>query len=60
MSHHGHKSIYDAKFESGSSSSFGDMRSQNFPQKKRTSHQIGFNFSKNEFLCPKSFFSTQN
>ena len=35
-----HKSIPDAKFEDDSSSSFGDMTSQNFPQKKGTSHQI--------------------
>ena len=27
MSHYGHKSISDAKFESGSSSSFGNMTS---------------------------------
>ena len=40
MSHNGHESIPDAKFESGSSSSFGDMTSQNFPQKKGASHQI--------------------
>ena len=40
MRHFNHKSIPDAKFESGSSSSFGDMMSQNFPQKKGTSHQI--------------------
>ena len=40
MSHYGHKSIPDAKFESGSSSSFRDMTSQNFPWKKGTSHQI--------------------
>ena len=39
MSHYGHKSIPDAKFESDSSSSFGDM-SQNFPRKKGTSHEI--------------------
>ena len=39
MSHYGHKIIPNAKFESGSSFSFGDMTSQNFPQKKR-SHQI--------------------
>ena len=37
---HTHKSIPDAKFESGSSSCFGDMTSQNFPWKKGTSHQI--------------------
>ena len=40
MSHYGHKSIPDAKFESDSFSSFGDMTSQNFPQKKGTSHEI--------------------
>ena len=33
MSHYGHKSIPDAKFESRSSYRFGDMTSQNFPQK---------------------------
>ena len=40
MSHNNHKSIPNAKFEAGSSSSFGDMTSQNFPWKKGTSHQI--------------------
>ena len=40
MSHYGHKSIPDAASESDSSSSFGDMTSQNFPQKKGTSHEI--------------------
>ena len=40
MSHYGHKSIPDAKFESDSSSSFGDMTSQNFSRKKGTSHEI--------------------
>ena len=40
MSHYGYESIPDAKFESDSSSSFGDMTSQNFPQKKGTSHKI--------------------
>ena len=47
-----------AKFESSSSSSFGDMTSQNFPQKRGTSHQIRLftpgkrvTFRKNEFLC---------
>ena len=67
MSHYGHKSIPDAKFESGSSSCFGDMTSQHFPHKKGTSHQIqlftprktGLSL-KNEFLFPKSFFQTQN
>ena len=39
-SHYGHKSIPDAKFESDSSSSCGDMTSQNFPRKKGTSHEM--------------------
>ena len=68
MRHCIHKSIPDAKFQADSSSSFGDMTSQNFPRKKwGTSHRIrlftpgnGFNFKQNEFLCPESFFSTQN
>ena len=40
MSYYGRQRIPDANFESGSSSSFGDMTSQNFPLKKGTSHQI--------------------
>ena len=40
MSHYGHKSNPDVKFESGSSFSFGDITSQNFPRTKRKSHQI--------------------
>ena len=40
MIHYDHKSIPDAKFESDSSSSFGDMMSQNFPWNKGTSHEI--------------------
>ena len=39
-SQYGNKSIADAKSESDSSSSFGDMTSQNFPEKNGTSHQI--------------------
>ena len=53
----------NAKFESGSFSSFGDMTSQNFPLKKGTSHRIGiftpengFNFKKmNLFVQNRSF-----
>ena len=67
MSHYGHKSIPGAKVEADSSSSFGDMTSQNFPQKKGTIDQIWLftprkrvKLQKNEFLCPESFFSTQN
>ena len=40
MSHYGHKSIPDAKFECDSSYSFGDMTPQNFPRKEGTSHEI--------------------
>ena len=40
VSHYSRKSIPDAKFEADSSFSFGDMTSQNFRQKKETSHQI--------------------
>ena len=40
MINYGHKSIPDAKLESGSSSRFGDMTSQNFLWKMGTSHQI--------------------
>ena len=40
MSYYGYKSIPDAKFEFDSSSSFGDMTSQNFPRKKGTRHEI--------------------
>ena len=34
MRHYSQKSMSDAKFESGTFSSFGDMTSQNFPLKK--------------------------
>ena len=40
MGHYIYKSIPDANFEVDSSFSFGDMTSQNFPQKKGTSHPI--------------------
>ena len=67
MSHYIHKSIPDAKFEPDSSSCFGDITSQNFPETRERvikfrylSPENGFNFKKNELLCPESFFSTQN
>ena len=68
MGHYIYKSIPDAKFEVDSSFSFGDMTSQNFPQKKGMSHPIrlfthgkrGLTLEKKQFLCPESFFSTQN
>ena len=40
MNHYNHKSIPDEEFGFSSSSSFGDMTPQNFPQKKGTNHQI--------------------
>ena len=67
MSYYNHKNIPDAKFESASFSSFGDITSQNFPQKKGTSHQIRLftpgkqiSLLKNYILCPESLFSTQS
>ena len=53
----------DAKFQSVSFSNFGNMKSQNFPLKKKTlsiyAQKVCLTFLK-EFLFPKSFFSTQN
>ena len=48
MAHYIYKSIRDAKFEVDSSFSFGDMTSQNFPQKKGMSHPIRL-FKKTSF-----------
>ena len=49
MSHYNHKSIPDAKFEAGSSSSFGDMMSQNFPRKKERVIKFGYLLPENGF-----------
>ena len=52
MNNYIYKGIPGAKFEPDSSSSFGDMTSQNFPRKKGTSHQIRktvLTLKKNEF-----------
>ena len=67
MSHYIYKSIPDAKFEVDSSFSFGDMTSQSFSSKEGNEssdstiypRKTGLTL-KNEFLCPESFFSTQN
>ena len=40
MSQYSHESMPDAKFESGSCSTFGDMMSQSVPLKRGTSHKI--------------------
>ena len=53
MSHYGYKSIPDTKFEADSSSSFGDMTSQNFPLKKGTSHEIRLFTARIVLLDPK-------
>ena len=51
----------DAKCESGSVSSFGDMTSQNFPLKKGTSHQIRiFTNGKLVFFFQKMSFYVQS
>ena len=51
MDHYIYKSIPDAKFEVDSSFSFGDMTSQNFPQKKGTSHpKKGLTLKKRVFM----------
>ena len=60
MSHYGHKSISDAKFESDSSSSFGDMTSQNFPRKKGTVMKFGYLPPENGFNFKKMSFYVQN
>ena len=60
MGHYIHKSIPDAKFEVDSSFSFGDMTSQNFPQKKGTSHLIRLFTPENGFNFKKTSFYVQN
>ena len=58
MRHYNHKSIPDGKFKAGSSPSFEDMMSQNFPRKKGTSHQIRlFTPEKRVKLLKMSFMS---
>ena len=67
MSHCIHKSIPDAKFEAGSSFSFWRYDVTKFPSKEGNEssnsaiyrRETGL-LKKNEFLCPESFFSTEN
>ena len=59
MSHYDHKSIPDAKFESASSSSFGDMTSQNFPGRGRVI-KFGYLPPENGFNLKKMSFYVQN
>ena len=61
MGHYIYKSIPDAKFEVDSSFSFGDMTSQNFPQKKGIRNEssdstiyprkTGLTLEKRVFMC---------
>ena len=60
MSHYTHKSIPDAKFASGSSSSFGDMTSQNFPWKKERVIKFGYLPPENGFNFKNMTFYVQN
>ena len=60
MSHYIHESIPHAKFEDDSSSSLGDMTSQDFPQKKGTSHQIRIFTPQNGFNFKRMGFYVQN
>ena len=67
MSQYSPESMPDAKIESGSFFSFGDMMSQDFLLKKGTCHKIqifthgnGFYFEKSESLCPDLFLSNQS
>ena len=52
-----YKIFCDARFEAGSSYSFGDMTSQNFPQKMGTSHQFRLLFGERVY---KSEFYVKN
>ena len=60
-SYYGHESIPDPKFESSISSSFGDMTSQNFRQKKRNkSSNLALNPWKTALTLKKKEFYVQN
>ena len=60
VSHYGHKSISDAKFESGSSSSFGDMTSQNFSRKTENESSNSAIYPRKTGLTFKNEFYVQN
>ena len=60
MGHYIYKSIPDAKFEVDSSVSFGDMTSQNFPQKKGTSLPIRLFTPGKRVQLKKNEFYVQN
>ena len=60
MGHYIYESILGAKFEVDSSFSFGDMTSQNFPQKKGMSHPIRLFTRENGFNFKETSFYVQN
>ena len=60
MGHYIYKSIPDAKFEVDSSFSFGDMTSQNFPQKKGPVIRFDYLPPENGFNFKKTSFYVQN
>ena len=60
MSHYGNKSIPNAKFESDSFSSFGDMTSQNSLRRREQVMKFGYLTPENEFNFKKMSFYVQN
>ena len=59
MSQYSHESMPDAKLESGSFSSFGDMTSQNFSLKRGTVINFGCLPQENRFNFQKMSFYVQ-
>ena len=59
MSHYSDKSIPGEKFECGNFSSFGDMTSQIFPQKKGRVVKFGYLPPENGFNFKKLFFMSR-
>ena len=60
MSHYGHKSIPDAKFECDSSSSFGDMTSQISLGRRERVMKFGYLPPENGFNFKEMSFYVQN
>ena len=60
MGHYNHKSILDAKFEPDSFTSFGDMTSQNFPQKEGKESSNSTIYPRKTCLALKKEFYVQN
>ena len=60
MGHYIYKSIPDTKFEVDSSFSFGDMTSQNFPQRREQVIRFDYLPPENGFNFYKTSFYVQN